>query len=74
MKLNYNFSFMDCQGCHARINCDKCEEKIKSALLQYCMIERADISMTAKRISIETSCTDENLILDAMEELGLFEN
>lgn len=56
--------------CHARINCDKCEEKIKSALLQYCMIERADISMTTKRISFETSCTDENLILDAMEELG----
>ena len=74
MRLNYSFSYLDCQGCHARINCDKCEEKVTAALLRYREIEKADISMTAKKISIETSCPYENLILDIMEELGIFEN
>lgn len=35
MNWSYTFSFSECQNCHARINCDKCAEKLKSSLMRH---------------------------------------
>lgn len=72
MNWSYTFSFSECQNCHARINCDKCAEKLKSSLMRHQDVVQIEINMTGKKILIDTKTDNEDFVLDLLESYGLF--
>lgn len=72
MDFRYNVSFMDCQKCGERVHCDTCEEKLITKLNHTGLFASLDLNIANKLVSGKTADADEDDILDALEEVGLF--
>ncbi len=70
MELKFNVKFMDCQQCHTKINCAKCDERIGKALEKNPEIERAQLNLLANQAVIMTDL-DLDDAADYLEDEGL---
>lgn len=72
MNFDFSVSYMDCQKCGERVNCDKCENKLTDKLLGMAEFDQVELNIANKRITGVAAVEDEDDILDALEEVGLF--
>lgn len=70
MKYIYNFSYLPCQSCHAKVNCSTCAENILSELHKHTSLH-AEIDIFQKNIVIE-STLDADTVEEVLENLGVF--
>lgn len=72
MKFEYEYEYLKCQSCTAKIHCEGCAEDVlelfqgKDAYGNMCM------DMKAKTLSVEMEPEDEDDFLDALEAAGIF--
>lgn len=71
MKHEYTFTYLTCQSCTARIHCEQCGEELGQRLLGRAGISAAQADIPNKRLSIE-STMDEDDLLDMLEDMSIF--
>ena len=72
MTQTYRFDYLPCRTCHAKVNCGVCENGMRNSLRQYSFILSTEIIIQQKLITVEADTDDEDEIIDALEEAGLF--
>lgn len=70
MEYTYDFTYLKCQSCTAKIHCDDCAEQIHERLARH--VNKAEIDIAAKRIAIDAGSMDEDDLLDLLEDIGVF--
>ena len=70
MKYTYDFTYLSCQSCTAKIHCDDCAAQIYERLIRD--VAAAEIDIAAKRIAIDAGSMDEDDLLDLLEDIGVF--
>lgn len=70
MEYEYDFTYLSCQSCTAKIHCDDCAAQIHERLARNVASARIDIA--AKRICIDAGGMDEMDLLDLLEDIGVF--
>lgn len=73
MTHSMTFIYLACQTCQAKIHCDQCGEDVTSSLLQMDGIEKIELNMVAKTISISGSADMDDLECK-LEDLGFLLN
>ena len=68
----YEFTYMKCQSCSAKIHCDACGEEVRQDLERFAELVVEQIDMKGKNITISSDAMLEDDILDEMERWGLF--
>ena len=72
MTIDYDFSYLDCQTCHAKINCGKCQDKIGRALLNLDGVISVDANVPANTLVITAAdSADVDEIEDVMDNIGV---
>ena len=71
MKHIFTFTYLTCQSCTARIHCEQCGEELRQRLLGRPGISDAQADIPNKRISIDSSMEEMDL-LDLLEDMGIF--
>lgn len=74
MRYNYNIEYWDCRTCHAKVNCQICEEKVTQALGKTGLVENLELRMVRKELSFEADPADFDDIEETLEECGVFLN
>lgn len=72
MKYEFDFSFLNCQSCSAKIHCDECRDNLQERLEKMQGIDRIQIDIQNKHLSVESAFLDEDDLLDALEEVSIF--
>ncbi|MGN1249059.1 MAG: hypothetical protein ACI4XW_03195 [Candidatus Spyradocola sp.] len=67
----FSFTYPACQSCAQRVNCDRCEALLRQRLLALPGITAAELFMAQKWLAVVSSL-EEDALLDALEDLGLF--
>lgn len=70
--LTYDFTYLPCQSCHAKVNCDQCEAKIGNILMRIEGVSSVEVCMPKKNVRIYCDCTDADTIEDELEANGVF--
>ena len=68
----YDFSFVNCQSCSAKIHCEDCGTNLEERIAKTPGVERVSIDIQNKRIHLSTNGLDEDELLDFLEEVGIF--
>lgn len=71
MIYRYTVSYLKCQQCHAKINCAQCDAECSERILTFPGVTDVQLNLMRKALAIEGSI-DEDDLLDALEEYGLF--
>jgi len=71
MLLNYSFSYLPCQSCHAKVNCHKCEASAVDSMKAHKGVNFIDINILKKELHIESSI-DEDTLEEYFENIGIF--
>ena len=71
MLYTFSVTYMACQSCTAKIRCDECETRLEEALMRLNGVHGASLQMAKKELLIDAA-QDEDDLLDALEDLGLF--
>ncbi len=70
--LNYAFTYLPCQTCHARVRCDQCEQNILDRLLRIDSVLAGEVCIPKRLISIRNENADPDEIDDEMDAMGVF--
>lgn len=73
MTYTLPITYMACQTCKSRVNCDDCESCLESAMMRISGIHGASLQMEKKELLIDTAL-DEGQLADCLEDLGVFVN
>ena len=73
MTYTLPITYMACQTCKSRVNCDDCESCLESAMMRISGIHGASLQMAKKELLIDTAL-DEGKLADCLEDLGVFVN
>ena len=73
MTYTFPITYMACQTCKSRVNCDDCESCLESAMMRISGIHGASLQMAKKELLIDTAL-DEGQLADCLEDLGVFVN
>lgn len=73
MTYIFPITYMACQTCKSRVNCDDCESCLESAMMRISGIHGASVQMAKKELLIDTAL-DEGQLADCLEDLGVFVN
>lgn len=73
MTYTFPITYMACQTCKSRVNCDDCESCLESAMMRISGIHGASVQMAKKELLIDTAL-DEGQLADCLEDLGVFVN
>lgn len=70
MIYTYDFSYLSCQSCTAKIHCSDCAEKLRERLER--TLKSVQIDMPNGTIHIEAGNLPESDLLDLLEDAGVF--
>lgn len=70
MIYTYDFSYLSCQSCSAKIHCSDCAEKLRERLER--TLASVQIDMPNGMIRIEADNLPESDLLDLLEDAGVF--
>lgn len=70
MDFTYTITYMKCQSCSAKNHCDQCSGEVARDLLLRPGVAAVALDLREKVIRI--SGGDEDLLLDALDDMGLF--
>lgn len=70
MEFTYHVTYMKCQSCDAKIHCDQCSSEALASLKRSPGVEDAFVDLEKKLVRI--SGQDEDALLDALDDLGIF--
>ena len=73
MTYTLPITYMACQTCKSRVNCDDCESCLESARMRISGIHGASVQIAKKELLIDTAL-DEGQLADCLEDLGVFVN
>lgn len=73
MTYAFPITYMACQTCKSRVNCDDCESCLESAMMRISGIHGASVQMAKKELLIDTAL-DQGQLADCLEDLGVFVN
>ena len=73
MPYTLPITYMACQTCKSRVNCDDCESCLESAMMRISGIHGASVQMAKKELRIDTSLNAAQ-VADCLEDLGVFVN
>lgn len=73
MTYTLPITYMACQTCKSRVNCDDCESCLENAMMRISGIHGASVQMAKKELLIDTAL-DEGQLADCREDLGVFVN
>ena len=73
MTYTLPITYMACQTCKSRVNCDDCESCLESAMMRISGIHGASVQMAKKELLIDTAL-DEGQQADCLEDLGVVVN
>lgn len=72
MKFEFDFSFLNCQSCSAKIHCEECRENLEERMGKMRGVDGVSIDIQNKHLSIESASLDEDNLLDLLEEVSIF--
>jgi len=72
MKFEFDFSFLNCQSCSAKIHCDECRANLEERLGKMVGIDGVSIDIQNRHLSIGSNTLDEDDLLDMLEEVSIF--
>lgn len=72
MRFEFDFSFLNCQSCSAKIHCEECRDNLEERLKKTPGIDHIAIDIQNKCLSVESVSMDEDDLLDALEEVSIF--
>lgn len=72
MKFEFDFSYLKCQSCTAKIHCDDCCAELEERLGKMRGIDGVSIDIQNKHLAIQTGTLDEDDLLDMLEEVSVF--
>ena len=72
MKFEFEFSYLKCQSCTAKIHCDDCSTELEERIGKMQGIDGISIDIQNKQLTIKTSVLDEDDLLDMLEEVSVF--
>ena len=71
MTYTLKVSYVGCQTCHARLNCDECEKRLEEAMMRLLGAHGASLMLPRKVLLIDTDRTEDELV-EQLEDLGIF--
>lgn len=71
MTYTLKVSYVGCQTCHARLNCDECEKRLEEAMMRLQGVHGASLMLPRKVLLIDTDRTEDELV-EQLEDLGIF--
>lgn len=72
MQYEYDFRYLTCQSCNAKIHCEECAQTLSERLEKNSGISKVSFDMPNRRIAIQTEGMNEMDLLDVMEDIGIF--
>ena len=70
MEFTYDVTFLKCQSCDAKIHCDRCSEEAAEKLLRHAGVSAVRLDLKKKTVTIAGD--DEDVLLDALDNEGIF--
>ena len=70
MEYTYTVTYLKCQSCSAKSHCDQCSREVLAQLLGCPGVEDAFLDLGQKLARVSGS--DEDRLLDALDDVGLF--
>lgn len=71
MTYTYSITYLPCQICNARVHCEECERQLEKAIMRISGVRGASVQMAKKALLVD-AVIDEDTLLDALEDLGIF--
>ena len=71
MTHQFSFSYMGCQTCQARVNCEECEKRLSRMLMRLEGVDGAAVQMGKKQLAIDGT-QDRDALEEILEDLGIF--
>ena len=71
MTESYDITYLPCQTCRERVNCDQCARLLEQALMRVEGVRGAAIQMATKQVFVDADMV-ENDLLDCFEDIGIF--
>lgn len=71
MTGNYDITYLSCQTCRERVNCDQCARLLERALMRVEGVRGAAIQMAIKQVFVDADMVEDDL-LDCFEDIGIF--
>jgi hypothetical protein len=71
MTYTLKVSYVGCQTCHARVNCDECEKRLEEAMMRLQCVHGASLMLPRKILLIDADQTEDELV-EQLEDLGIF--
>ena len=72
MTLKYTFTYLPCQSCTQRVNCEVCQTQIREMLMRVRGIQQVDINIAKKSMNVDCENMDAGIIEDILEDAGIF--
>lgn len=72
MILNYSFTYLKCQSCHKRTDCEQCQAQIEQMLTRLNGVKSACVNVIQKQMILDPGCADLDDIEDFLEGMGIF--
>jgi hypothetical protein len=69
--LNYTFTYLPCQTCHAKVRCNQCEQTILDRLMRIDGVKAGEVCIPKRLISILSENADPDEIDDEMDAIGV---
>jgi hypothetical protein len=70
--LNYTFTYLPCQTCHAKVRCNQCEQTILDRLMRIDGVKAGEVCIPKRLISILSENADPDEIDEEMDAIGVF--
>lgn len=71
MTGNYDITYLPCQTCRERVNCDQCASLLEQALMRVEGVRGAAIQMATRQVFVDADMGESDL-LDCFEDIGIF--
>ena len=71
MTYTLKVSYVGCQTCHARLNCDECEKRLEEAMMRLQGVYGASLMLPRKILLIDADQTEDELV-EQLGDLGVF--
>lgn len=72
MVYSFQYTFLECQSCTAKIHCEECAQKVTDTLEKQADLCILSLDMKKKELSVETERMEEDDVIDILEDAGIF--
>lgn len=72
MTFNHSFSYLKCQSCHKRTECEQCQAQIERMLLRLDGVKSVCVNIVQKQMTLDAGGADPDDIEELLEDAGIF--